>query len=76
MIKNHADVLISKPLPYGDYGYEIYFANQLDFNSLVFIDGQINILDKLNSENQKILLIKYKIMNIQLMRIQQKKYLV
>ena len=58
MIKNHADVLISKPLPYGDYGYEINFANQLDFNSLDFIDGQINILDKLNSENQKILLIK------------------
>ena len=58
MIKNHADVLISKPLPYGDYGYEINFANQLDFNSLDFIDGQLNILDKLNSENQKILLIK------------------
>ena len=58
MIKNHADVLISKPLPYGDYGYEINFANQLDYNSLDFIDGQLNVLDKLNSENQKILLIK------------------
>ena len=58
MIKNHADVLISKPLPYGDYGYEINFANQLDYNSLDFIDGQLNVLEKLNSENQKILLIK------------------
>ena len=58
MIKEYSDILINKPSPYGNYGYEINFANQVEFNSIEFINNQLIELDKLTSKNQKILLIK------------------
>jgi TolB-like protein len=58
MIQQYSDILINKPLPYDGYGYEINFANQLDYNSIEFIDIQLIELEKLSSKNQKTLLIK------------------
>jgi TolB-like protein len=59
MIKSHADTLIHAPPQFMEYGYEVYFANQLDYNCLNLIESQMLELEKLTSINQKILLARH-----------------